>query len=37
MQRAQEYILTPSYTDATGIVHAVSGLLYHAHKTVVFH
>jgi formyltetrahydrofolate deformylase len=35
MQRAHEYILTLSCRDTTGIVHAVSGLLYQAGCNIV--
>ena len=35
MESAQEYILTLSCPDATGIVHAVSGLLYQAGCNIV--
>jgi formyltetrahydrofolate deformylase len=35
MKNAQEYILTLSCPDATGIVHAVSGLLYQAGCNIV--
>jgi formyltetrahydrofolate deformylase len=35
MKGAKEYILTLSCPDATGIVHAVSGLLYQAGCNIV--